>query len=1050
MFENIATWFKNPSDFWYEAAMRSDIDRMNFHWRPWYDLQMAFCGNPNGVDTHFLINAVTLRWLLEKNLSLDARNGKGETPLHVAIFLRDAALTREILEKNGNRYLGDNQNYCLRMPIHYAALSSVAVMRLLFEYGAGRYIHETDMNGETPLHVAARACNPGVVSFLLKNGAHTDIHTVSNRTVAWSEHRRNRYAASHGFPSRDGFEDFVDGTATPFAAALYYAQDRSPKRTRTLQLLIDYGCDIYIVKETLHDACQASHPYVGVIRLLLDYGAHQFVNAVYSSCQYGPTPLHALNRHFREVVIPFQLFRRTEYYNPYVSQNEMREIAHTLVNAGANLDAVDKKGKTPLINMIYNKKNPGFPTYKLTFRKSRRRDLSPTLTRDVHFKDNVGATVLLRAASAGKNRLIDDLVRRGANVDERDKSGYNALIWAAACGHNQTIDHLVLHHNANIFCRTCKGTTLLGVAAFYGKADTVNHLLGKYKLDILAKNNLNETPAMLARERGHTILARYLEDIAAGTRSARPSSTMSPVSGSSYYSSSSSCSSSSSSCSSSSSSCSSSSSSGSSSSSSGSSSSSSYSWSSPSGSSSSSSAFPAGSSLNRSPQGKKIPQAIIDRLSETRNALIKILVLSLRAQPSQAIDSAIYMTAEQYVSEHNPRIRTETVSIQDAYVESIADVIKQKLGAIYMQIQEFQSEGNSRQILKLPRGDTKAVDSQSNDWGYTVNTEQDKINIALMAAASEGDRMSVERLINLGAEVNACDKEGNTALLFAAGNGHIDVIALLVRLGADVNVRNRYGLNALMWATKGGKNDTIDYLVNYHGADVHATDNQGNTALSLAMVGQPDRTTITHLALFYPLDSYETNKAEQRARLLGYNDSVEHLRAVMAMRHAKSLSEPITTSDMPAGSSCTEAGSPYRPTNILSSASSFTLFGQSAVRPGSDNVLADSRHPVVAAEDDAPRHLLDPISSELMTNPVTLTESGQVYQRESIEACLANKMACPVSNITIVSATMTPASVVRDTVEFYLASKGFKTIESYLVAKEELKQLNSQPDGLFS
>jgi len=59
----------------------------------------------------------------------------------------------------------------------------------------------------------------------------------------------------------------------------------------------------------------------------------------------------------------------------------------------------------------------------------------------------------------------------------------------------------------------------------------------------------------------------------------------------------------------------------------------------------------------------------------------------------------------------------------------------------------------------------------------------------LVIAARDGDIESVRRLIESGADVNACATfEGcDTALIKAIETGHMEIVALLLASGADVN-----------------------------------------------------------------------------------------------------------------------------------------------------------------------------------------------------------------------------------------------------------------------
>lgn len=66
----------------------------------------------------------------------------------------------------------------------------------------------------------------------------------------------------------------------------------------------------------------------------------------------------------------------------------------------------------------------------------------------------------------------------------------------------------------------------------------------------------------------------------------------------------------------------------------------------------------------------------------------------------------------------------------------------------------------------------------------------------LVGAAVNGRLKSAEKLLSLGAPVNAADADGNTALMHAAVNGDTAMAKLLLQHGADVKLRNCAGQSA--------------------------------------------------------------------------------------------------------------------------------------------------------------------------------------------------------------------------------------------------------------
>ena len=83
--------------------------------------------------------------------------------------------------------------------------------------------------------------------------------------------------------------------------------------------------------------------------------------------------------------------------------------------------------------------------------------------------------------------------------------------------------------------------------------------------------------------------------------------------------------------------------------------------------------------------------------------------------------------------------------------------------------------------------------------------------LALIGRTGSNSREALEicqLLINSGADVMCCDKEGNTPLHWAARAGHSDVIRLLVHKCCPLNAQNDAGETALHWAMRAGNRGT--------------------------------------------------------------------------------------------------------------------------------------------------------------------------------------------------------------------------------------------------
>jgi len=92
--------------------------------------------------------------------------------------------------------------------------------------------------------------------------------------------------------------------------------------------------------------------------------------------------------------------------------------------------------------------------------------------------------------------------------------------------------------------------------------------------------------------------------------------------------------------------------------------------------------------------------------------------------------------------------------------------------------------------------------------------ERNRLNDSFLKAAAEGRTKRVERLLRLGANVNARDGIRNmTALMWAAHHGHMETCALLIENGADIAAKDiPFGNTAFMLAKSFGGNKMLQQL----------------------------------------------------------------------------------------------------------------------------------------------------------------------------------------------------------------------------------------------
>jgi cytohesin len=311
-----------------------------------------------------------------------------------------------------------------------------------------------DNDGRSPLQYAARNGHLEVIQALVDSGR-VDISSQDKEhfTAVIQASKHHHTAILEYFIERypDGFKAHdVDGTNVLGFAFI----DKSPRQLATIKLLVDSKLVDLNERDTGGEKPMfkaATHNYVEGARYLMENGAD--VNAIEKN---GKTPLHAV-----------------------AGETFDYEMVKALVNHGANVNATDKENETPLHKVArYTPPQPLAgkpPPHPVTSGNPP----NSTPSREVPSSE----------ADKDTNKITKKTTRRNP-----DRSSTLEIV------------EFLIQHAANVNAINRQGMTPLHLAAGDGRSfEIVKFLLDNAKADPTIKNKDGEDPLMYAKAKGQSL-----------------------------------------------------------------------------------------------------------------------------------------------------------------------------------------------------------------------------------------------------------------------------------------------------------------------------------------------------------------------------------------------------------------------------------------------------------------------------------------------------------------------------------------------------------------
>ncbi|CAJ0941647.1 unnamed protein product, partial [Mesorhabditis belari] len=484
-------------------------------------------------------NKEIMKLLLSEQADVLLSSKTGETPLHVAAKSCNYEAAQLILshlsEKMDAVGIKDFTNAKTAdglTAVHYAAEilpdqlhfpgEDAKLINLLVDHGGQPEIQSQNTQ-ETAMHMAARSGNQAVLLAMVNKIGAGAVQIVQNKQ------------------NKNGWSPLLEACARGHVGVA--------------QILLQHHARIDVFDENGRTALHlaAANGHLPLCHLLLQHKA--FVN---SKSKTGEAPLHlaAMNGHVKVVNVLVQdhgaaleaitLDNQTALH--FAARHGQLAVAQTLLALGANPNARDDKGQTPL-HLAAENDYPDVVKLFLKMKQNNRAVLtaidhngftcahiaamkgSLAVVRELMMIDKamviqaktktMEATTLHMAAAGGHANIVKILLENGANAEDENSHGMTALHLGAKNGFVSILEAF----DKALWRRCSKKTGLnaLHIAAYYGNSDFVNEMLKHVPASIRSEppiyNHLvvkefateyGFTPLHLAAQSGHDALVRML------------------------------------------------------------------------------------------------------------------------------------------------------------------------------------------------------------------------------------------------------------------------------------------------------------------------------------------------------------------------------------------------------------------------------------------------------------------------------------------------------------------------------------------------------------
>ncbi|XP_044729552.1 serine/threonine-protein phosphatase 6 regulatory ankyrin repeat subunit A-like [Chrysoperla carnea] len=407
-------------------------------------------------------NIKNFKKYLRKGADIKARSNMLWTTLHFAAKGPSLEAIKYIINQKFDVNLKDLNG---QSPLHIAAAHGRKNTVEFFLTETGICVDDLDKKHRTPLHIAAEHNNKEVVEILLKNNASTNTKDKRGLSPLHYAIKHNHIIVAKILLEKETNVDVNEilGGFTP----LHLAAERG--HLQSVNFLLRNGANVNAKtdKEVIPLHLAALNGHLEVVNALILKGAN-----VNSRNITGCIPLH------------------------YAIENGNRQIANILLEHGSNVNVVDNTyNDTPLHFAV----NFGHEEIVKDLLKNKANTSIATVE---------GFTALHLASNLGHLKIVAALLQHGVEIHCKNKHYVTALHISAYSGHREIVE-LLIKNGAKIYDEDNEGLTPLHLAALKGNIDIID-LLIKNKADVNIRNNNGATPLQIAVANGQKVAAAFL------------------------------------------------------------------------------------------------------------------------------------------------------------------------------------------------------------------------------------------------------------------------------------------------------------------------------------------------------------------------------------------------------------------------------------------------------------------------------------------------------------------------------------------------------------